>query len=224
MISKKSVKSSSNILTNIEYISLGSTCTIAYQLQQLNLRNRAYPFDWIRTKSLKEVIKCLKNSFDGFTDFEYLDTKLNFTYQESDDFKLDAVTGIISVKNSFNMSFLHDFLINSNSDNKIEVIAKYNKRIERFYQTINNDRKIDIVFVRYDMIYDEHNTSELIKILDEVCKVKYKLLLIINSSKEKIKLSEDKIELNKIIIKFINYHTDDWKLDDLKWIELLDVG
>ena len=59
----------------------------------------------------------------------YIHTKLNFTLQISDDFNLNASNGILVAKNSFNMSFLHDFSISSTSDNKIEVIKKYNKRI-----------------------------------------------------------------------------------------------
>jgi len=196
--------------TDTKYISLGSTCCISYQLQQLNLRNKAYPFDWIRTKSLKKVIKCLESSFDGFTDLEYLDIKKEFTFQESDDFRLDAVTGIISAKNKYNMTFLHDFAKN-NIDDKPKVIDKYNRRIEHFYQTIN-DQSINIVFVRYDTSYNEKNIFDLIKILDQISKANYKLLVIINTIKSKL------IQPNpKLIIKQIDSHTDDWKLDNIDW-------
>ena len=40
-----------------QIISLGSNCSITYQLNKYNLRNTAYPFDWseIRMNKLVEI-------------------------------------------------------------------------------------------------------------------------------------------------------------------------
>ena len=46
----------------MEYISLGSNCSITYQLGKLGLRNNSYPFDWTKI-SLTQLIKILENDF-----------------------------------------------------------------------------------------------------------------------------------------------------------------
>ena len=41
---------------NMEIISLGATCCVAYQLKKHKLRNHSYPFDWIRINNLAKVV------------------------------------------------------------------------------------------------------------------------------------------------------------------------
>jgi hypothetical protein len=48
------------------YIPLGLDCSLAYQLDEMNLRKFALPFDWIYTKNLLDIIKLITNNFSNF--------------------------------------------------------------------------------------------------------------------------------------------------------------
>lgn len=200
------------------YISLGSTCCVAYQLNKLKLRNMALPFDWIRTNNINQLTKCLEDSFEKFCDFKSFGNKKDFTLQETDDFIDDSTLGTLNVKNGYNMSFLHDFRIDL--DNSSDIIKKYQKRIERFYQIIvGSDNNTKIIFVRYDLSYNKDNILNLLDALNKICPHDYSLLLIINQSKPII----NDFTNDKIIIKQINCHSIDWKLDFVEWKDLFNI-
>ena len=66
----------------MEVIPLGSTCSIAYQLRSLGLRNYAYPFDWVRINNLSLVTKLIETNFEDFLDQN--EFKLNKISKEFD--------------------------------------------------------------------------------------------------------------------------------------------
>lgn len=148
-------------LSNFEnYISLGSFCDVAGDLEKLGLRNQSSPFDW-GISSFPEIIKLIEN---GFSDFMNLDN----LYQ-------DANNRSHYKDEQYNFYFFHDF----NSYESLEkqypkVKAKYNKRIERFYKSIQKPT----LFFRYissepkvsasksaELQYIEKNYTYIIKVL-----------------------------------------------------------
>lgn len=54
------------------FVSLGAHCQAAGQLERLNLRKRAFPFDWLITNCHKEFLKIFTEDFNGFMDDKYL--------------------------------------------------------------------------------------------------------------------------------------------------------
>ena len=48
-------------------ISLGGNCSITYQLNKYNLREKAYPFDWCKI-SINQLLNVLENNFDNYVD------------------------------------------------------------------------------------------------------------------------------------------------------------
>ena len=54
-----------NIFTRKSFISLGGNCSVTYQLNKLNLRNLAYPFDWSQIK-LTQIIKAFNTNFEEY--------------------------------------------------------------------------------------------------------------------------------------------------------------
>lgn len=116
-------------LRKITHVSLGFDCSIAYNLRKYSLRQEAYPFDFIKTKNLTKLVNCLENDFKNFNPTQFdsnITTKyLNLSIMKPSDY--------IIAKNEYNMHFVHDF----SSNNKIQVIKKYQRRINRF-RNLNN--------------------------------------------------------------------------------------
>jgi hypothetical protein len=55
------------------YISLGSTCQTAHQLNRLNLRRFAGPLDWFISRTVTDVARLIQNRFNGFMELNHLE-------------------------------------------------------------------------------------------------------------------------------------------------------
>lgn len=192
-------------LNNPIYIPLGSDCSVAYQLQELNLRSFSFPFDWIRI-NLDNLLRILNNNFQFFTEEKYLE-KCNI--DELGKFPLiDEVwpreelnKNNIIVENTFyKLKFYHDF----NQDLEIsfeEQIKnfqeKYLRRIERFQQICQN-KDIKKIFIRICKNTKEKEILE--KVLENYCtNNNFELKIIIIDNKQKF---------------------SSWKKDELSWLYL----
>ncbi len=137
------------INTSYECISLGEVCTTAAALEVFELRNAAYPFDWLISR-YESFCNVLKQDFKDFLNPEYLTIR-------SDN------RGII---NKYGLVFLHDFptihyvgdpqtelpinenILNPNWINFLsDVQQKYDRRIQRFRDACLSDKKI--YFIRH---------------------------------------------------------------------------
>ena len=187
----------------MNYISLGPTCSVAYQLQKLNLKKESLPFDWIRCNSILNILNLIKNNFEGFFEdlthvkdssskFPYIsdDDSSNSIFEKFDDLK-DMETKIYKSKN---IGFFHDFKDGVSID---DVKEKYNRRIKRFYEKIKNKS----TFIR-DEIHFKNANIPYYNELNNIFK-KYnnenQLVLIINISK-----NADLSTLDKSIIVFFD--------------------
>ena len=52
------------------FVSLGNSCSIAYNLKLCNLRTEAYPFDWVRVTNINNVTTLIDNKFNDFLDID----------------------------------------------------------------------------------------------------------------------------------------------------------
>lgn len=109
---KADVRSNGNLYVvlfkRIPLIPLGNNCSIAYQLQKLNLRVTRYPFDWMRYKKVDQLIACLENKFQGFVNI--VSTKKpsgQFYLLTGTDYKEGEISKEILV-NEHGMEFPHD--------------------------------------------------------------------------------------------------------------------
>jgi hypothetical protein len=165
----------------MNYISLGSSCSVAYQLQKLNLKKETLPFDWIRTPNISFVLELIKNNFINFFDnLEFVKDDEKFPFiEDNEDFDkvLDKKTKIY--KNE-NIGFFHDFKDNITLD---DVKEKYNRRIIRFYNLI----KTPSIFIRDEIKFKESNIPIYNELNKELKKynINNKLVLIINTFKIK---------------------------------------
>lgn len=133
-------------------ISLGRWCVPALFLKFHHLREESYPFDWLITGNLfSDLYNVLQDDFTNFG------LKENLILEPHDHkFVFDTKTGFW---------FAHDFpVIDHNSyhivDNFLdfydEVRAKYQRRIERFRETLRSDRMV--IFIRFDV--EEEGTPD----------------------------------------------------------------
>ena len=114
------------------YISLGYFCSVAMELERTGLRSASYPFDWLITPRMENVIRMIETGFDSFLDEQSL--------------VKDPLVGTTYVHVDTGFSFVHDFKADGElSDLLPGVKCKYERRIERFYQDITKPT----LFIRY---------------------------------------------------------------------------
>jgi hypothetical protein len=189
----------------MEFIPIGSDCSIAYQLSKHNLRTNAYPFDWLRIGNLQNIINCINNNFANYLDINFLETdnkivnKFPLLDNDWDDNNADHIV----VKNTvYNASFPHDF-INLSENNYKKVVDKYQRRIDRFMALLVNPN-IYCIFIRID------NKKLSRKTIDNFheCIGKYR--------------HKSSYELLSIDCSIIKKYTS-WKKDELNWGHILAI-
>lgn len=189
----------------MEYISLGSNCSITYQLEKLDLRKNAYPFDWVKI-TLNQLLNILIENFNDFIEsLEFVKISPYHLIQESlvnDELKISSLI----LTNKYNIKFAHEL----SEKYQIDIFKiKMLKRIERFRELGNKN----ITFVRIELSPIDKswykNICYLIEILNKYS-TNFKLILIVCSD------LEFTFPSNILIYKF-NKFTPDWKMDMLDW-------
>lgn len=195
----------------MEYISLGSTCSIAWQKQKYNIKKETFPFDWLRVDSLDHINQALADRFTNFFSFTQIGESTKFTLFE-DDF-IESSGKCMIMKNQYGMKFYHDF-----TDNNLEQVkAKYTRRIERFYNLINSNQPI--CFIRDELkkidMEEVNRFIYLIKQINPQCQ--FTLIIILH--KPKINLTEN--NNTKIIID--NKEFQHWTRPNVQWQQIFNL-
>lgn len=163
------------------FFSLGSDCSPASALRHLNLREFALPFDWIVSNS-SSIEKCITNNFDKFhTNLKFNNNKQRLIDEYEFEFPHDYpfTNTTIDTNNLGEGVFGEEkgkSIIENWKDYYLIVKEKYNRRIERF-KNILNDTKPIIVLCR-------HSTNEVLKIQHLFIKYYNKDIYFINSNRE----------------------------------------
>ena len=166
----------------IHYLTLGYDCSPAAALRNLNLREFALPFDWV-VSNITILERCFEDNFSKFhknLKFNRSKTRLidEYGFQfphdyplSNSDINIDNIgEGVFGEESG---KFICDDWINYHND----VLAKYNRRIERFNNIINDQHPI-IVLCRY-------NTNDVLKLQQFFLKYyKKENVYFINSTKE----------------------------------------
>lgn len=149
-------------------ISLGSYCMVAVQLSKYQARDRAYPLDWVYS------------SFDGMLKFLKEEGR-HFLFKQHLLFDIVSSEQIVKVVYDLNydaMCFPHDFdfdfilpatipctFTQVNIKNYEDVLAKYQRRVARFFEVLRSDKTV--LLVRYDISYEQAI------LLDSLLRTKY---------------------------------------------------
>ena len=197
------------------YISLGSTCSVAYQLDKHNLRVNAYPFDWLKCTSLKMITKCIQENFKDFLDVIKIRESDKHPILTTDTFNDSSNDISMVMRNTYDMEFYHDFSANSNLD---DIKEKYDRRIKRFIDIINSGN--EIIFVRDELKINsikQEDIDEFIQIIKSINpNCNFKIVYIVYNPKNK------KINFNNIYIINDTKNFEHWQRPNVEWIKLLD--
>ena len=118
--------------------SIGEFCSCSELIRTMNYQNYSYPFDWIAGCTFLERAKILSNDFKDFINKEDLEFLLS-----------DPNTNNDVYKNKYNnLIFKHDFIKGVDFDDIYSQIkAKYDRRIKRLLENINNSQNILIIYL-----------------------------------------------------------------------------
>ena len=205
----------------MEYISLGSNCSITYQLNKYGLRKNSFPFDWTKI-SLKQLINVLNEDFDDFV--ESLELKKNshnhLVMEEIDKSSFDDNNNnnpsSLILTNKYKIEFAHELVCMEQIEKFKE---KLNSRIIRFREVLTNNL-IKKIFVRIELSnISKSYYLEITKLIDWVEKktLNYKLILILNTN-ENFNFNPEKVKIYNF-----NEFSSDWKMDFLDWSQILSI-
>ena len=134
-----------------QIIPIGFGCMVAQDLEKIGVREYSYPFDWV-ISNFKDVVRIIDNRFAGI-------------FQEVEQ---DAIHDNVYHDRQTGLDHYHDFFPNKSIEEQMEAVRKkYERRIERFYESITSPT-LFIRFVRNleDWNYikeNETSVSELLK-------------------------------------------------------------
>lgn len=182
---------------NYDFIfSLGEDCACTGYLRAQKLQEESFPFDWLTKASFDSRIELLINDFTDFIneeDFSILEKNPTSNTDQHYDYYNNEKTGFY---------FYHDFPVGEDFKKAFPSIKeKYQRRIERLYNRINNANSVLVVWlsrnkhIQNDNILRAH--SELLnkfpnKIID---------FLILENDSDKLHLEFDIQKINDNIIK-----------------------
>lgn len=178
------------------FISLGSWCNVAINLQKNGMRHAAFPFDWVASVDCEKFLKIFQTDFEYFLDDKYLFIKDSHAFNDY-----------------YNLEFPHDIFFEPEEfEEWIEFKDKYTRRIKRFREL--GDYKGKVYFIRSSFGYSNHpdryfKCKENISISTEYSQRLYNTLrnifprldfalIISDPAKEPIILSENLIYLRTI--------------------------
>ena len=207
------------------YISLGSTCSVKYQLRNNNIDIETLPFDWVRTIDLEDINDCIQNNFIDYTNnIIQISISDKFNYIQDDTFDIsNTEVKTYIVKNKYNIKFYHD--LKSLDQSELENFKqKYQRRIDRFYNIIKSNNKI--TFIRDELNIKKITIDKIyqfIKLIQNINKdILINFILILynpnNINYDHLKLTN----VNNINLRIINDTNDfgDWIRPNIRWKQL----
>ena len=166
------------------FISLGSFCSVALDLEALGLRDASMPFDWNIDLKFEGVIGCIEKGFEHFLDGDELRQS-----EEAPEHYMDR----------YEVQFFHDFnMWEPLADQLPAVQDKYERRIRHFYQVTAEPT----LFFRYmdDRILDDDGTVHELRYIEENYDHIMAVLKSLNPEKELILIANDSVKSEKLKI------------------------
>lgn len=190
-------------------ISLGEDCACSMYLRKHNLQVKSYPFDWLTNASFETRLEMILNDFQNFLNLE----DLKFLPKDPNVFNDKNCDYYENIKNGF--YYYHEFPEGcpiQESFNKVKI--KYERRIKRFYETIEKSEKVLFVWLSHT----KNTNNDLIVSLHEKIELKFgkKIdFLIIENDSSKIGDETLITELADNLIKY-NLDTASWDISNDK--------
>lgn len=155
-------------------ISIGNDCQPTWRLRQFNLRQIAYPFDWLRTYNFDGLCTCIHENFKFFLTID------------------DLIHQGYGLRNRrYGIEFVHDFptiegqpvaLENENAGTVVsnycdylpEMNNKYNPRIQRFLESLTSTN--EVIFFRTHI--GPHDAQKFVAVMQKYPNLNYTLAVI----------------------------------------------
>lgn len=193
----------------MEYISLGSNCSITHQLSKLGLRKCAYPFDWTKI-TLGQLISILVEDFNDYSkslEFVSISHIHPIIEPETDTNSNDLISSSsLILTNKYKIKFAHELKAKYQLD---EFKNRLEERVNRFRDLGDKD----ICFVRIELSpLNQSWYSNIMKLYSLLCRYSsnFKLILIICSK------LQFQFPPNIEIYRFDKFDPD-WKMDTIDW-------
>lgn len=191
------------------YISIGNTCGVSRHID-----GPTHIFDYFKLLKLTKVNELLKNNFKNLLN------DLTFVKYSNEFFNDKNKPSALFKCKKYNLTFYHDFTSEDLSELP-EVKIKYQRRIDRFYETIRANK--NITFIRDDN-YSKININhikEFIKLVKEINLDSIIKIIVIVNNPQNFDITFEKIE-------GVFYYNDtepyiDWKRDNLDWNVILNI-
>lgn len=150
--------------------SLGSNCACALYLNKYHLRLTSGPFDWVSEICFENRISLILNDFKDYLKISNL---VKITPDNKDvkhEIYKNKKTGCV---------FPHDFTLNLPLQASYdEVYNKYKRRIERFYNNIQQKEKVLLIWFSLDMKISDKEILKASKTLNKKFNKEIDLLII----------------------------------------------
>jgi hypothetical protein len=186
-----------------EAVSLGSICQPAWHLKANGVRKGAYPFDRVITP-FHALIPFIAQRGAGFLEKDHLKI-LEVLYGEHTSYE-----HVVDL--AYDIHFIHDFH-HPDMCNYDNVKAKYERRVQRFFELLESDKKI--LFVRVQM--NRHEAQ----ILDDLLHSQYPHLeyTLVAISDDPDALTDWGLE--RVRNFYMQQIPGDWRGDSQRWTEIL---
>ena len=197
----------------MKYISIGSSCSVKYNIYKYRDKGETLFFDWLVTsmKSIIDILGC--DDINNILYFDNIIRDINEPYS--------GENSKIIIK-SLDLCFsIHDLPINYTDNDILDFIDKYKRRFNRIIEYIKSNKKI--CFLRYDSISDLEidNFIETITKINPNCDF---TLVVIDNNKnnQNVLIKKKKLLYMKLNINIPKRYN--WRQQFLNWEKIfLDI-
>lgn len=125
-------------------VSIGEACVCSESLRKSLLQIKSYPFDWLASNDILTNLDIVINDFKDFLNKDLLEQKnTNKTLDANQRNWRDTYRNT-----KYNFVFVHDFDYNvSFEESYPNVLKKYQRRIDRFYKSIEEANSVLFVYI-----------------------------------------------------------------------------
>ncbi len=199
------------------YVSLGNSCSIAYNLRLHKLREESYPFDWVRVTNFNNITTLIDNKFNDFLDID------TFVFKEfSDNFEVNSKMGSYIYKNNY-CSFYHEFENRIDHEKLIPFKEKYTRKIRRFLDLLQSNKKI--IFIRE--VFGKIKINKINKFIEKLYEINpdinFNIILITNDNIETDTPHAQSLDNDIIKIYYSDKLITDWTRPELNWLEIFNI-
>jgi hypothetical protein len=192
----------------MKYISIGSNCSVKYNIDKYKGKSETLFFDWLMT-SMNDVIEVLEcTNINNILHVDNIIRDVNMPYHNNN--------SRIVIKSLKYCVSIHDLSKDYTDNDILDFIDKYNRRFNRIIEYIKSNKKIFFIRLGYESYDTIYKFIETIKKINTNCD--FIVVMIDNDNKNK---TETLKQNNFLHVKLnINNPKNDWTNQFLNWNDI----